>query len=194
MNTGVKGEKDRIRREALAERLAMTDEERQTADAAMLTRFIALASFRFAKVVLLYYPVKGEPNVLGCAAAALAAGKKIAFPKCDPASRTMTFRIVSSPDELVPGAYGIPEPPDSALPYQPSKNEHDLCVVPGVCFDRQGHRIGYGGGYYDRFLASFGGASVGLAPHRFLKNELPHGRFDRPVDLILTEKGVFHSR
>ena len=193
MSAGIREEKDKIRRAVLAERLAMSDEERQAADKIMLARFTALASFRFAKVILLYVPIKGEPNVLGCFEAARTAGKQIAFPICHPETRTMTFGIVSSPDELTAGAYGIPEPPASATLYQPSKHEHDLCVVPGVCFDRHGHRIGYGKGYYDRFLATFGGASVGLTPHRFLRNELPHGRFDRPIDLILTERGVFHS-
>ena len=191
MNTGLKWEKKRIREALLAERLAVPEELREEADAVMTARFTGLASFRFAEAVLLYYPIKGEPNVLGCFEAARKAGKAVAFPKCDPVSCSMTYGIVSSLDELVPGLYGIPEPPESAESYCPAPTKHDLCVVPAVCFDRHGRRIGYGKGYYDRFLSSFGGSSVGFTLHRFLFDNLPHGRFDRTVDLILTEKGVF---
>ena len=122
--------------------------------------------------------------------AALKAGKRLAFPRCHPDTCTMTYGIVSSLDDLVEGAYGILEPREDAEIYVPAPYKHDICVVPAVCFDKKGYRIGYGKGYYDRFLSGFGGTSVGFCLSRFLCDSLPRGRYDRAVDLIITEKGV----
>ncbi len=191
MNNGLKFEKARIRETVLEQRLAISDDVRREADAAMMRRFLSLATFRFADVILLYAPIKGEPDVLLICDEARKAGKRLAFPRCHPESCTMTYGIVSSPDELVSGTYGILEPPESAERYLPSLEKHDICLVPAVCFDRTGYRIGYGKGYYDRFLSGFGGTTIGFIMHRFLSDSLPRGRYDKAVDLIITEKGVF---
>jgi len=194
LNTGLKFEKARIREAMLAQRLDVPEELRREADAAMVNRFLHLVSFRFAEVILLYAPIKAEPNVLLCCDAALKAGKRLAFPRCHPETSTMTYGIVSSPHDLTEGAYGILEPRPDAEVYCPAPDKHDICVVPAVCFDRKGYRIGYGKGYYDRFLQSFGGTSVGFCLSRFLCDSLPRGRYDRAVDLIITEKGVFSPK
>lgn len=190
MQNGLKIKKRRLREAMLEERLAISAEERQEAEAAIASRLLTLASFRFAETVLLYAPIKGELDLLPVCHEISKAGKAIAFPRCHPDGCTMTYHIVSSPDELVSGAYGIREPLANAPMYLPSPEKHDLCVVPAVCFDREGFRVGYGKGYYDRFLSQFGGTSLGLILHRFLLPKVPRGHFDRSVDLILTEKGV----
>ncbi len=190
MNNGLKFEKTRIRESMLEQRLAIPAELRYEADTAMAGRFVNLATFRFAEIILLYAPIKSEPNVLLCCEAALKAGKRLAFPRCYPDTCTMTYGMVSSPDDLVEGAYGILEPREDAEIYLPDPSKHDICVVPAVCFDKKGYRIGYGKGYYDRFLSNFGGTSVGFCLNRFLCDSLPRGRYDRAVDLIITEKGV----
>jgi len=190
MNNGLKFEKTRIRESMLEQRLAIPAKLRYEADTAMAGRFVNLATFRFAEIILLYAPIKSEPNVLLCCEAALKAGKRLAFPRCYPDTCTMTYGMVSSPDDLVEGAYGILEPREDAEIYLPDPSKHDICVVPAVCFDKKGYRIGYGKGYYDRFLSNFGGTSVGFCLNRFLCDSLPRGRYDRAVDLIITEKGV----
>lgn len=190
VTNGVRYEKKRIRDEILQKRLSLTEEERQAADAAMCRRLVSLASFRFAETLLMYAPIKGEPDLLGVCEAALRTGKRIAFPKCDPTTCTMTYYYVSSLADLTPGAYGILEPSTALEPYLPSMQKHDVCLVPAVCFDRHGYRVGYGKGYYDRFLSKFGGSTIGFTLHRFLFDSLPRGRYDRTVHLILTERGV----
>ncbi len=191
MPTGLKFEKASIREAVLAERIALAPDLRREADETMVARFLQLATFRFAEVILLYAPIKAEPDVMLLCEAAKRAGKQLAFPRCCPETCTMTYGIVSSPDELVEGAYGIREPGPKAEIYRPAPHKHDICLVPAVCFDKKGYRIGYGKGYYDRFLSDFGGTSVGFVLHRFLRDTLPRGRYDRTVDLIITEKGVF---
>ncbi len=188
--TGLKFEKNKIREEMLRARLAVPEAEKAAADAAMAARLVSLASFRFAEVILFYSPIKGEPDLLPAAETALRTGKRIAFPRCDPETSVMVYKLIDSLSALTPGAYGIPEPPEEAEDYQPSPFKHDVCIVPAVCFDRQGYRIGYGKGYYDRFLSGFGGSSVGFTMDRLLCDSLPKGKYDKAVNLIITEKGV----
>ncbi|MBE6636945.1 MAG: 5-formyltetrahydrofolate cyclo-ligase [Ruminococcaceae bacterium] len=191
MKLGLRAEKHRIRQEMLARRLAIPNDIRHRADAAMVSRFVNLASFRFAEVLLLYAPIQGEPSLLAVCETAQKLGKAIAFPKCDPETNTMQYHLVPSIEALRVGAYGILEPEEQADIYHPHPDKHDICVVPAVCYDRNGYRIGYGKGYYDRYLSGFGGTTVGLTMHEFLLPTLPRGRFDRSVDLVITEKGVF---
>ena len=190
MQNGLKIKKRRLREELLLERLSVSAEDKLTAEAAIATRLLTLASFRFAETVLLYAPIKGELDLLPVCDRIRQAGKSIAFPRCHPDGCTMTYHLVSSPKELTVGAYGIREPSPSAPLYEPSHAKHDLCIVPAVCYDRDGFRVGYGKGYYDRFLSQFGGTTLGLILNRFLLPKVPRGHFDRSVDLILTEKGV----
>ncbi|MBQ8255013.1 MAG: 5-formyltetrahydrofolate cyclo-ligase [Clostridia bacterium] len=189
--TTLKEEKKKLREELLQLRGEISNDEREYAEAAVVSKLLSLASFRFAETVLLYYPIKGELNVLPIVDAAIKAGKKVAFPLCDAESSTMTYHVVSDISELKAGSYGIPEP-NSELPlYTPSKEKNDLIIIPAVCFDRQGYRIGYGKGYYDRYMGSFGGTAVGVTFHKLLRPSVPRGRFDKHVSLIVTEKGAF---
>ncbi|MBQ7779621.1 MAG: 5-formyltetrahydrofolate cyclo-ligase [Clostridia bacterium] len=187
----LKEEKKQLREELLALRGEISGDERKEAEDAVIMKLLSLASFRFAEAVLLYYPIKGELNVLPLAEAAIKAGKKVAFPLCDTESSTMTYHFVTDLSELKKGSYGIQEPSSELPLYTPSKGKNDLIIIPGVCFDRQGYRVGYGKGYYDRYLNSFGGTAVGVTFHKLLRPSVPRGRFDKHVSLIVTEKGAF---
>lgn len=189
--TTLKEEKKKLREELLQLRGEISNDEREYAEAAVVSKLLSLASFRFAETVLLYYPIKGELNVLPIVDAAIKAGKKVAFPLCDAESSTMTYHIVSDISELKAGSYGIPEPSSELPLYTPSKEKNDLIIIPAVCFDRQGYRVGYGKGYYDRYMGSFGGTAVGVTFHKLLRPSVPRGRFDKHVSLIVTEKGAF---
>ena len=129
----------------------------------MIKKLVSLASYRYAETVLLYTAIKGEPDVTReLMEAAIASGKRVAFPLCHPESCTLTYHYVSSYDELVLGNYGTKEPSESAPVYEPSPQKHDLLLVPGISYDKKGYRLGYGKGYYDRFLTLFGGTTVGV--------------------------------
>ena len=189
--TTLKEEKKKLREELLQLRKEIPDDERKIAEGAVVSKLLSLASFRFAETVLIYYPIKGEVNVLPVAEAAIKAGKKVAFPLCDTESSTMTYHIVSDINELKAGNYGIPEPSSELPVYVPSKDKNDLIIIPAVCFDLKGYRVGYGKGYYDRYLNDFGGTAVGVTFHKLLRPSVPRGRFDKHVSLIVTEKGAF---
>ena len=183
-------QKKDLRQRYRALRASFSEAERKEWNEALAEQLYALPVYRSAETLLLYVPVKGEPDLLPIARRALADGKRIAFPISDEASCTLRFGCVRSLDELIPGAYGIPEPPIDAPILTKDDFKKSLCLVPGLIFDTKGFRLGYGKGYYDRFLSDFDGVCAGLVYHSLLLQALPIEKTDRAVHLIITEKEV----
>ena len=121
--------------------------------------------------------------------------KQVSVPVCDTATKELVPVKLASLETLEPGAYGIPEP-------KPGEREQldpqalDVVLVPGVVFDLQGYRIGYGGGYYDRFLnrpdRRF--TTVGLGYQVQVYDHVPREEYDRPVDYVVTDTRVLDCR
>ncbi|MBQ8448496.1 MAG: 5-formyltetrahydrofolate cyclo-ligase [Clostridia bacterium] len=189
----IRKHKTEIREYYLAKRRGLEDAERAEKNEKICKNMLGSATFRYADIILMYYPKPDEIDIRPVAEAALAAGKKIAFPRCNPADHTMVFHYVSSLDELLPGSYNLMEPAESLPAFTPELAEkcNVACIVPAVVFDKKGFRIGYGGGYYDRYLAGFRGTKVGFAYRDFIVNSVPHGRFDLTVDVMITERGLY---
>ena len=157
-------------------------------DEALCQRLISCEAYASADVILAYYPIKNEPDVLPIVRDALSRGKRVAFPISDTEGFELDFRFVRSLDDMVCGSYAIPEPTTDAEGFSSGESSKALCIVPGLAFDRDGFRIGYGKGFYDRFLSGFGGVSVGLLYEEFLTERLPREKTDAAVDIIMTEK------
>jgi 5-formyltetrahydrofolate cyclo-ligase len=118
--------------------------------------------------------------------AAWAAGKRIAVPKCIHATREMDFRLITSYDNLETVYMGLFEPiADETLSVE--KKGIDLQVVPGVVFSDEGYRIGFGGGYYDRYMSDYNGSTVSLAFIAQTSYRIPVEGHDIPVSKIVTE-------
>ena len=158
-------------------------------DAQICDHLIRSATFLQAGAVLLYASTAREIQTAAIAVAALRAGKQVAYPVTFGGGR-MQFFCIDAPDQLAPGRYGIDEPPQHR-PLMPELLAQSLCVVPGLTFDAQGHRLGYGGGYYDRFLADYPGTSMGLVYHDLVCAQLPHEPHDQAVRYLCTEQGIF---
>lgn len=168
-------------------RSELSGEEREPLDSTLFSNVISCKCFADADTVLCYYPVKGEPNILPIAEYALKMKKTVAFPISHVQSKKLSFHSVKSLSELKKGAYGIPEPsPESS---SPTDLKRAICIVPALAFDKTGKRLGYGGGYYDRFLSEFEGKSIGLAYSIFYVDKLPADEYDATINLIITEKG-----
>ncbi|WP_409270658.1 5-formyltetrahydrofolate cyclo-ligase [Neobacillus sp. SCS-31] len=119
-------------------------------------------------------------------------GKRIAVPKCLPATREMQFRYLTDFSQLEKVYYGLLEPMvERTAPAEP--NDISLLVVPGLAFSRSGYRLGFGGGYYDRFLADYKGETVSLAFNSQMVEDLPIEKHDLPVGLILTEDAAIQK-
>lgn len=164
--------------------IPLTDQEKVESDALLLRRFLELPEVEKSASLLLYYGVGREPDTRPLLEALLSRGKLLALPRCLPDGR-MEARRYPGQDRLVPNSFGIPEPQEDC-PVLP-REELSLVLVPGLCFDERGFRLGHGGGYYDRYLDHFGGLTVALCRDRHLFPALPAEEHDRPVHRILTE-------
>ena len=167
-------------------RKEISESKRQVHDKILFDKVTSLDEFCMASVLLAYYPVNNEINTLPIIECALREGKRVALPISSTEDHTLTFRFINSLDELVVGAYSIPEPPSDATLFANEKNS--LCIVPGLSFDREGNRLGYGKGFYDRFLNKFNGLSVGITYAELKCSNIPHESTDIPVDIIITDK------
>ena len=171
-------------RQALSE---LSQAEKDWSDRELIARFLEHPALEGANTVMVYYGVGSEIATRGLIETLLAQGRRVCLPKCLP-DRQMEARVVTSLEEdLAPDAYGIPAPGESC-PAVP-REELDLILVPGLCFDSRGSRLGQGGGYYDRYLEDFDGLTVGLCREDFFQINLPREPFDAWVRYVLTEEG-----
>ena len=113
-------------------------------------------------------------------------GKKVAVPKCEPSTRSMNFYEIVSFDQLEVVYMKLREPIVSVT-QRVNAAQIDVLIVPGVVFDRNGYRIGFGGGYYDRYLSGYTGVTISLAFDCQVVENVPVETFDIPVDCIITE-------
>jgi 5-formyltetrahydrofolate cyclo-ligase len=177
-----------MRERVLAVRDAIEPDARATASAGIAERIVALPSFVTATCVLLTLPYRSEWDTRSVFAAARVAGKTVALPRVDGDARTLALhevRYISS--DTAPGHRGIPEPRVD-MPRMTAE-AIDWVLVPGVAFDPDGGRLGYGGGFYDRLLALLRPGTPRIAG-AFEPQVVPHvpaAPHDLPVDRIVTE-------
>jgi len=114
-------------------------------------------------------------------------GKKIVIPKCFPKERRMDFRSLEHFDQLESVYYHLLEPIESKTTKVDSK-EIDLLIVPGLAFSKDGYRLGFGGGYYDRFLESYQGNTLSIAFQQQIVSDVPKENHDLPVMKIITDE------
>lgn len=178
-------EKRELRTEMIAARQALFPEERAERSRRAQLALAGSEWFRLAQTILLYLPFRGEVETALLAERARAAGKRLVLPRVErrPVKRLGLHRWDGEP---VPGAYGILEPAPNWPLVEP--REVELVVLPGVAFDRQGNRLGYGGGYYDRTLPLMDQAvRVALAYSFQVVAALPAEAHDVPLHGVATE-------
>lgn len=146
--------------------------------------------YKFAQKVFCYVALNDEINTNDIIINALECGKKVALPVCDDSDGNMTFYYITTFDDLILGTFGVREPNvekcDKALDFDSA-----VCIVPAMAFDKNGYRLGYGKGYYDRFLEKFTSISIGLCYNSFVRHKLPIDKHDKAVDYLITETGYF---
>lgn len=174
-------------------RREMDSQVKAEKDAAILKRLLELPEYKAATLVLTYVSTAIEVDTLELIRRALAEGKRVAVPYCIPGKIDMLFCEIFSLDDLTPGSFGVLEPDPEKQPVLREFSD-SVCVLPGLGFDLEGYRLGYGKGYYDRFLSKYPGTNLGVCYNVCLKPLLPHGRYDRMVDVLVTEKFVKRPR
>ncbi|MGN1445190.1 MAG: 5-formyltetrahydrofolate cyclo-ligase [Eubacteriales bacterium] len=196
-DTRAAAEKARLRPLCRARLKSFSGEERASAERCMLDALYRLPVFRQTPLICAYIPLPGEIDLFPVWRRADGLGKAVAFPCTEEGDPTMIFRRVPAfdPAQLVPGPFHTRQPGEAC----PALSETDftgaLILVPGLTFDDYGYRLGYGGGYYDRFLRDLARrgiltTTVGLIFEDCRAKELPREAHDIPVDYVISEGRV----
>jgi len=184
-------EKKRLRAHFKALRAGLVSEQKKQWDTAITAHIIDHYVYRGTHTLLAYMPTPGEIDTRPLLEHAWADGKRVALPYCLPdAKGVMEFYLVGKGDPLVRGIHHSLEP-DPRRQQKLTDFTGCLCLVPGYAFDAQGFRLGYGGGYYDRFLngAYSGAQTIGACYGICAIEQLPRGKYDRPCGCLITEAG-----
>ena len=183
--------KRELRKEYKAKRKLVEENRKRDLDKSICDNILDSVSYRYADVVLMFYPTQYEINLLTVFEKALQDGKKVAFPRCV-AKGIMKFYYAQSKEDFEVSSYGIYEPKTSCEEYVENSARHPLCLVPCLCAYTDGTRLGYGGGYYDRFLSRFEGISMSVQYEENLYEQIPfEKRYDKKTDMVVTERAVY---
>ena len=164
-------------------RKGLSDEAQRIASEAACKRILAFAPYQEAACVMAYVACRGELDISSVIEDILIGGKHLVLPRCE-ADGIMTARRITSLDQLVSGAYGIPAPQETSEIVVPQ--EIDFILVPGTAFDGDGYRLGQGGGYYDRFMKETNAVRAGVCHDEALLEHVPHEAHDLRMDAVIT--------
>ncbi len=195
----LQAEKKRLRQIMREKRNALSAAEKSHLDAKRTERFLKSAIYQNCTALYSFLALPHEPDTWKIVRQALADGKCVFVPRCFPKHYMKFFRLmadISLEEQLVSGSFGVYEPnetcPIATLPPQDS-----VCLVPGLAFDCHGNRLGYGGGYYDRFLATNPQLlRLGFGMTFSLVESVPTEPTDCRLDGIITEDTleVWHGK
>lgn len=194
---GEDASKDALRESYIKIGIGLSPSHRERLDADVRMHLRALPEYRRADLVLAYVAFHEEMDTSAIVRSCLADGKRVALPRCVPGPVSLEFYEVDGLDGLAPGARGVLEPRvrRGQSPLTSAQMVGSICLVPGLVYDAEGHRIGYGAGYYDNFLRFYPGTKVGLArTMQVSSNPLPHDGHDVPVDVIVSDGAIWRCR
>ena len=185
--------KEALRRALLAQRHAIPQQQRKTINQEITRSVLASAQYQRAHTIFVYWSTADEIDTHAIVADAWKQGKCVCVPKCLPGHR-MEPRQIASADDLTEECFGIPEP--GAHCQQILPEEIQLCVVPALACDALGYRLGYGGGFYDRFLPQTPAYRIALCAQARILQRVPIQEHDIRCDCIITEHEVMliHER
>lgn len=176
-------DKDALRQEMKKSRREFDKKEEASKKACNF--IINMEEYKKAKCIVVYMSAFGEVDTSYIIEDAKKNGKKIAVPISNPLNNTLTISYLT--DNLKKGAYGISEPAEKEnVPF----SEPEFIVVPGICFDKKGGRVGFGKGYYDRFLAAAKGFKAGLCYSIQITDEIDLNPHDIKMDAVVSENGI----
>ncbi len=188
----LKSKKTEIRSRHKKLRESFPEDKKAEFDAAIAERFLGLSEYKSCDTLLAFVSKDIEVDTEEIINSAFKDGKRVAVPKCDTETTTIEFYEISSYDDLEQGFYGLLEPKKSCKKVENFDNS--VCMVPGLVYDREGFRLGFGKGYYDRFLIDYSGVTVGVCYSRCIEKEIPRGFYDRPIGMVVTEKYIIDNR
>lgn len=169
-------------------RKAFSPEEKRNRDEQIFYQMIDSRYFQQAETVLCFVSTAIEIDTHRLIRYSLRHGKQVAVPRCLNDKGMMKFFRIRSMEDLETGKFSLLEPNSECPPV--CSFQDSICIVPGFSFDPEGFRLGYGKGYYDRFLSRYTGIKIGICYNKCVAPKLPHGRYDVPVNYLFTEKYI----
>ena len=186
-------DKKQIRNVIRNKLLAMTKNQYDEYSYTIYKKVLNEPSIKEGKTIALTISSFPEVNTWPIIEALWAQGKQVVVPKCNRETREMTFYNITSFSQTENVYMDLLEPiPTLCKPI--SKEVIDVCIVPGIVFDKRGYRVGYGGGYYDRFLENFSEKTIALAFTSQLVEEVPFNHYDVPIEQLITNENTMYFR
>lgn len=191
--TDIRPIKKQLRSECKLKRKELDAQKKKALDRKIRAKLLNLWAIREAKTVLVYISTDIEIDTKETVSQLFSRGKRVAAPRCENLNGDMSFYVIKSFDDLEKGSFSLYEP----LPEKCEKLtdfDDSVVIVPAFLFDKKGYRLGYGKGFYDRFLADYNGTAIGICYDFEITDSLYHGKFDRAVDMIVTDKRIIDIR
>lgn len=189
----LKQRKTQLRNLSKKYRKQLTPEVKNRLDLELQRRFLQSDIYKNCRVLFLFISKEIEVDTSLILQTALQDKKPVAVPKCCGNSPAMHFYFINQYTDLQKGMYDLLEPNPGCCEMVTDVSQ-GVCLVPGLCFDREGYRLGFGKGYYDRFLMEFKGITVSLCYSKCVEDTLPRGYYDKPVNILITEKYRIDTR
>jgi 5-formyltetrahydrofolate cyclo-ligase len=188
----MKEDREALRQKILGARDGLSDKARQAKSISAMQNFWTLQGMQQWSTMFIYVNFRSEVETLELIKKCINRDIRVAVPLVDASAVRMIPLLIKDPEQdLVPGYYNIPEPdPKKSLRLEPG--EIDAAVIPGSVFDIHGGRLGYGGGYYDRFLLNDAPQAkrIGLAFELQVVDKVPLEPHDQPLDILITEERI----
>ena len=169
-------------------RKSMNPEIKKSADRQIFEKLISFPEFKNSELILTYISVNDETDTVSLIKYCFDNGKRVAVPRCLDKNGNMDFFEIKSFDDVKSSYFGLLEPSEKCPKVDSFDNS--LCIVPAFSYDKKGYRIGYGGGFYDRFLSKHNLFKIGICYDEFIETNHLHDEFDISVDIVITEKQI----
>lgn len=183
--------KNKLRQEVRSRLMELTKEEHKELSNSIAENLFSLEEWKKAKTIGITISIPPEVPTVRIIEQAWSEGKEVAVPKCNPEKKTMEFKKISSFNQLESVYYGLLEPVEETA--KARKEELDVMIVPGLAFTKEGYRLGFGGGYYDRFLSHYRGATLALTYELQLMDDLPIEVHDIAVSKLITPSRILRT-
>lgn len=185
-------DKAELRKEAIHTLKDLSETKKEQIELALTEELLNSPYWRDAQTIGITISQGFEWDTEPIIRAAWESGKNVCAPKCIPKTKALSFYNFTSYEQLEVVYYNLKEP-DKTKTKLVKKDDIDLIIVPGVLFDHSGYRIGFGGGYYDRFLEDFNNQTISLVSSIQLVEQLPKESYDIPVKHVITEDGIIDT-
>ena len=167
----------------------MSEQDWEKKSSTICENLIRMPVYQEAEAVLIFMSISHEPDTGRIIRHALETGKTVAVPKCE--GSDLAFYRIDSPDDVRPGRFSVPEPVNTDDMYSVRITDKSLVILPGLAFDKKGFRLGYGAGFYDRYLKDDFYRNKLMIAFSFQEvDEVPNHAGDVRVDWIVTENGI----